>query len=120
MPHRKLTDADLLAVDVPAMLSAGLGADAGPPGTVAVAAALAAARLGTQPRSVTFLAEIIRRGGIEYAVQLAEPLPTPGQSALAHRWLAAAKPAAGDAARDEAVARWLDTVAVILAARRTA
>jgi hypothetical protein len=119
MTHPRLGDAELLALDVPALLSAGLAAGAELAGTAAVAAALDAERLGTEPRSLTFLAEIVRRGGLGYAARLAEPLPTPEQAALAAGWLAAANSAAGaDPGRDETFARWLDKVATIVAVRR--
>ncbi|MBF9133794.1 hypothetical protein I0C86_33395 [Plantactinospora sp. S1510] len=86
-----------------------------------VAGALAADRLGTRPRSLTFLAEVVRRGGTGYAVTLPEPLPTPEQTALAATWLEAvnSNPAQGPE-YDEAVARWLENVALVVAARRKA
>ena len=79
----------------------------------AVPAAIQADRAGVPPRSLSFLAEIVRRGGAGYAVQLAQPLPTAEQSALVRPWLALA--AADDA--DEPFARWLDAVAAIVDAR---
>jgi hypothetical protein len=79
----------------------------------AVPAAIQADQAGVRARSLSYLAEIIRRGGAGYAVGLAEPLPTAEQSALVRPWLALA------AARevDESFARWLDAVAVIVDAR---
>jgi hypothetical protein len=118
MAYPRLTDAELLSLDVPALLAVAFRAGTRIDGTVTVAAALAAARVGTEPRSLTFLAEIVRRGGVGYAAQLAEPLPTPAQCALAVSWLAAAGSGTGDAVRDEAVARWLDNVATVLGVRR--
>jgi hypothetical protein len=112
-------DSDLVQVDVLEALRDGLGTS-GPAhrflfGDAAIAAAIAADRLHVYPRSLTFLAEIVRRGGIRYAADLEEALPTPEQAALAHGWLDAVRdlPAA-----DDACARWLDAVAMILAARR--
>jgi hypothetical protein len=100
-----MTDDELLTIDVPAALAAGRAG-----GEVTVAAALQAERLGVLPRSLTFLAEVVRRGGLAYAIALPEPLPTPEQSALAAGWMARL-------AEDDA-ARWLDAVAAVLAIRR--
>ncbi|MEV4755245.1 hypothetical protein AB0J86_09045 [Micromonospora sp. NPDC049559] len=120
MTPGRLDETELLALDVPALLAVGLASPAGPAGNAAVAAALAAARLGTEPRSLTFLAEVVRVGGVGYAAGLAEPLPTAGQRALAASWLAAAAGVADDPDRDEVFARWLDKVATIVAVRRAA
>lgn len=79
----------------------------------AVPAAIKADQAGVLPQSLTYLAEIVRRGGAGHAVQLAEPLPTAEQSALVRPWLALA--AAADA--DKEFARWLDAVAAIIGAR---
>jgi hypothetical protein len=102
------TDEDLLAIDIVSALAGGRYS-----GEIAVAAAVRADRLGVQPRSLTFLAEIVRRGGIPYAARLPEPLPTADQSALIVPWLDAS---AGPA---DALARWLDAVAVALDGRRS-
>jgi hypothetical protein len=112
---------ELRTIDVPAALAAGLRAGGPPAGEVTVAGALAADRLGTRPRSLTFLAEVVRRGGTGYAVTLPEPLPTPEQTALAATWLEAANsnPEQGPE-YDETVARWLENVALVVAARRQA
>jgi hypothetical protein len=60
------------------------------------------------PRSVTYLAEVVRHGGLRYALQLPEPLPAP--------------PAGGDrpvvADGGRRMARWWEAVAEILAMRR--
>jgi hypothetical protein len=111
------TDQELGRLDVPALLRDGL-AGAGPArdelfrdGTVA--AAIAADRLGVLPRSLAFLAEVVRRGGVGYAAALPEPLPGAQRTALAQAWLAAAT-----GAPDDEVARWLDAVAVILGLRQ--
>jgi hypothetical protein len=92
--------------DVAALLAAERFTDA------LVPAALQADRLGVDPRSLTFLAEIVRRGGAEYAAQLPEPLPTPAQSDLVRPWLLPPE------ADDERLARWLDGVATLIEARR--
>jgi hypothetical protein len=110
-----LTDEQLAGIDVQKLIADGLRSAASARrwfADGAVAAAIQADRLEVQPRSLTFLAEIVRRGGVAYATELPEPLPTAEQSALAKRWLAAA--AEGE---DIVVARWLDAVAVILGAR---
>ena len=114
-------DADLARVDVAEALRDGLGTS-GPDhrhlfGDAAIAAAIAADRLAVYPRSLAFLAEIVRRGGIPYAADLVEALPTPAQAALAHGWLEAVRDIPG---ADESCARWLEAVATIVAARRRA
>jgi hypothetical protein len=101
------TDEQLLAIDIPAALAEGRDMT-----EAAVAAAIRADRAGVQPRSLTFLAEVVRRGGLPYAARLPEPLPTVEQSALVRPWMAAA----GE--RSDAFARWLDAVAVTVEARR--
>jgi len=111
------TDEQMASIDVPAAITAALRSPDAARQLVtggAVAAAIQADRAGVLPRSLSYLAEIVRRGGSGYAVQLPAPLPTAGQSALVRPWLARA--AAADA--DEAFARWLDAVAAIIDARR--
>ncbi|GIE75494.1 hypothetical protein Aph02nite_14440 [Actinoplanes philippinensis] len=112
------TDEDAEREDVTALLGAGRFADA------LVPAALQADRLGTHPRSLTFLAEIVRRGGCATAARLPEPLPGPDQTRLIRPWLLAAGEApppspAGPsfAAADARLARWLDGVAALIDAR---
>ena len=119
--HETRTDAELLGLDVPALLRSGLPQDPRLYAEGAIAAALAADRLGVLPRSITFLAEIVRRGGIEYALTLPEPLPEPEQAELVKSWLVAAADVrwADDFEGGDAVARWLDAVAVVLNARRS-
>jgi hypothetical protein len=126
------TDQELADLDVPALLRDGLAAGVAHSELFAdgrVAAAIAADRLGVRPRSLTFLAEVVRRGGIGYAAQLPEPLPGAECTALARAWLAAAGSVAGSAGSagsvagsdaDDRFARWLDAVAVILGVRQHA
>jgi len=102
---RVRTDDQAQSADVTALLSDGSFADA------LVPAALQAEQLGVLTRSLTFLAEIVRRGGTEYAAQLPEPLPTPEQSTLVLPWLVTG-------ADDERLARWLDGVATLIETRR--
>ncbi|MCP2328846.1 hypothetical protein HDA40_007353 [Hamadaea flava] len=119
--HVTSTDAELLGLDVPALLRDGLPRDPKLYAEGAIAAALAADRLGVLPRSITYLAEIVRRGGIAYALTLPEPLPEPEQAELVTAWLtAAAEVRWADAFEGgDAMARWLDAVAVVLSARRS-
>ncbi len=121
MTYPVIGEDDLRGIDVPSLLALGLRAGGAPVGTVAIAAALAAGDLDTQPRSLTFLAEVVRRGGTAYAAALPEPLPTPEQAALAASWLDAANSVAERGpGHDETVARWLEKVALIVASRRRA
>jgi hypothetical protein len=110
------TDEELVSVDVAAAIAEALRSPdpARHLMTVcAVPAAIQADQAGVLPRSLSYLAEIVRRGGSDYAVQLPSPLPTAEQSALIRPWLARA--AAADA--DQCFARWLDAVAAIVDAR---
>jgi hypothetical protein len=124
LPDDGHTDQELAGLDVAALLRDGLAAGANSAraelnGVGAIAAAIAADRLGVRPRSLTFLAEVVRRGGIGYAATLPEPLPGAECAALARAWLAAAAVGAGPDTHDE-LARWLDGVAVILGLRQHA
>ncbi|MGW1176505.1 hypothetical protein ACWD4P_22665 [Kitasatospora sp. NPDC002543] len=115
-------DDELRQLDVPAMLRYGL-AFAGPHrsalfGEGAIAAALAADRLGVLPRSIAFLAEVVRGGGARYAADLAEPLPGPEPARLARDWLGSAATTVTTVDGDQLLARWLDAVAEILGLRR--
>ncbi len=119
--HTPRTDDDLARMDVLAALRDGLGtvgsASRALFGDGAIAAALAADRLGVRPRSLAFLAEIVRRGGVAFAAGIEAALPATAQAALAHSWL----DAACDLPEvDEVCARWLEAVATILDARRRA
>jgi hypothetical protein len=108
------TDEELRTVDVAEAVAAALRTadparqlliNAGTP------AAVQAALAGGQPRSVRFLAEVVRRGGIGYAAGLPEPMPTPAQTAVVRPWLLVAH---GD---DRIFAGWLEAVAAIMEAR---
>ena len=120
MNRAGLVNEDQLAgVDVAALLADGLrgpGAARRVVGGCAVAAATQAGLAGVRPRSLSYLAEIVRRGGARYAARLPEPLPTPEQSALIRPWLTVA---AGADGADEPFARWLEAVAAIVDARGT-
>ena len=113
------TDLDLARVDVPAALRDGLGSTGAAHrhlfGDAAIAAALAADRLDVHPAALTFLAEIVRRGGVGYAADVEEALPREEQSALVRSWLAAVRALPSV---DDACASWLEAVAKILDVRR--
>ncbi|MGW4895476.1 hypothetical protein ACWEQL_24895 [Kitasatospora sp. NPDC004240] len=122
--HLPRGEEEMRALDVPTMLRYGL-AFPGPYrsglfGDGAVAAALAAADLGVLPRSLTFLAGVVRAGGARYAAELAEPLPGGAASRLARDWLTAAATTATTTEADQLLARWLEAVAEILGMRRAA
>lgn len=117
------SDAELATFDVPLLLRFGL-ANEGPHraarfGEGAVAAAIQADRLSVLPRSLTYLAEVARAGGIRYAAGLPEPLPGTAATSLAKDWLEAAVASMGSAGvdGDALVARWLDAVAQIVGPR---
>jgi hypothetical protein len=113
------TDAELAALDVAELLAAGLGEQAAGRGELfgdgAVAAAIALDGTDVIPRSVTFLAEVVRSGGTGYAAGLAEPLPRAEQTEVIRPWLSTAASVPG--ADDEQMARWLEAVAAVLALR---
>ncbi|MFD3616791.1 hypothetical protein ACFWWT_16430 [Streptomyces sp. NPDC058676] len=117
--HPSYTDDELAEFDVGVLLRYGLTAAPGPRRTAlfgdgAAAAAVILDRLGTQPRSVAFLAEVVRAGGLAYATELPEPLPRPEASVVVRDWLEAATQLAGGAPADETAARWLGAVATII------
>jgi hypothetical protein len=116
-----MTDDQLLAVDVAILITGGVAERSRPLfAEGAVAAAVRADAVGTLPRSLTFLAEVVRRGGLPYAAELSHPLPSSEQAQLARDWIAAAlragRPTAGAATT---FARWLDAVAAVVDSRRS-
>jgi hypothetical protein len=114
------TEQDLAVADIPAVL-ADIGAGQRASSEGAVAAAIALAGVGAFPRSLTFLAAVIRSGGLAYTLGVPELMPAPEQAAMVRTWLeAAGTDTPQPAARDDAVARWLDAVAVTLLVRRAA
>lgn len=120
-----MSDAELARLDIAAMLAEGLSGtneDARRRlfGVGAVGAAVVLDRIGTIPRSLTFLAEIVRAGGARYAAGLAEPLPAPAQTDTIRPWLTSATEIAFTVSTDDNLARWLGTVATVLALRITA
>jgi hypothetical protein len=119
--HLTLSDAELVDLDIGALLRDGLPHDPRVFADAAIAAAIALDSLDIAPRSLTFLAEIVRRGGVAFAAKLPEPLPTPESAELAKQWLQAASEVEW---RDlfeggNVMARWLDAVALVLNARRS-
>ncbi|MFF2215421.1 hypothetical protein [Streptomyces antibioticus] len=143
--HPGHTEDELAGLDIPALLRYGLTAAPGPLrtslfGDGAVGAAVLLDRLDTEPRSVAYLAEVVRAGGVRAAADLPEPLPRPEAAALARDWLEAAASApqgpapqspapqgpapqgtsTQDPATDDTAARWLHAVATIIEVRRRA
>ncbi|WP_255951268.1 hypothetical protein [Streptomyces odontomachi] len=118
------SDAELAELDVPMLLRYGLTAEQPSPlrtalyGDGAVGAAVVLDRLGTQPRSVAFLAETVRAAGLAAAVELPAPLPHPEAAATVRPWLEAAASLAGGIGTDESTARWLKAVAAIIELRQ--
>ncbi|MEV5338640.1 hypothetical protein AB0K93_09155 [Streptomyces sp. NPDC052676] len=118
------TDDELAALDIAALLRHGLTATRGSLrtslfGDGAVGAAVLLDRLGTEPRSVAFLAETVRAGGVAHALTLPEPLPRPEAAGLVRGWLESAATLAGGVPADDTTARWLRAVASILELRRS-
>ncbi|MCX4583983.1 hypothetical protein [Streptomyces sp. NBC_01481] len=87
-------------------------------GDGAIAAAVTLDRLGVLPRSVAYVAKIVRAGGLSYAAGLPEPLPSTAASAHLRDWLETAAQAAGTPDDEARAARWLDTVAKLIGLRR--
>jgi len=85
----------------------------------AAAATLALDREQTIPRSLTFVADIVRAGGTRYASELTEPLPTAAQIDTIRPWLLAAAEVAATPQEDDLFADWLDAVAAMIALRMT-
>jgi hypothetical protein len=117
------TDAELAELDIPALLRAGLTEESEHRtlfGEGAVGAAVVLDRLHVIPRSLTYLASVVRAGGVGAAAGLAEPLPETGQTDAIRPWLSTAAEAVSTVDGDEDVARWLEAVATIVSARLTA
>ncbi|MGX1671254.1 hypothetical protein [Streptomyces sp. NPDC055400] len=114
-------DEVLAATDVPTLLRHGLARDTFRTalfGDGAIAAAVTLDRLGVVPRSVTYVAEIVRAGGLAYTAALPEPLPSREASAYLRDWLETAAQAVQAPGDETRAARWLETVAQIVAMRR--
>ncbi len=122
-PAAGRTDDELAQSDLPAMLRYGLSF-AGSHRTAlfgdgAVGAAVLLDRLGIPPRSVAFLAKVVRSGGVRYAAELPEPVPGDSVSAMVRTWLETADTVVTGPDGDEDTARWLEAVAELLALRLT-
>jgi hypothetical protein len=118
----EISESELAELDIAALLRAGLGGDDSRItlfGDGAVGAAVVLDRLHVVPRSLTYLAEVVRAGGVRAAVALPEPLPHADHAAVIRPWLAAAADTVSTVDGDEDVARWLEAVATLIAARIT-
>ncbi|AZQ35818.1 hypothetical protein EJ357_21905 [Streptomyces cyaneochromogenes] len=120
-PAPRTDDELIAATDIGTLLLYGLTRDAFHTalfGDGAVAAAVTLDRLGVLPRSVAFLADTVRAGGVRYVAELSEPLPSPEASQVLRGWLRTAADVAAGPDAENRVARWLDTVAELIGARR--
>ncbi|MCT4353424.1 hypothetical protein M5362_09830 [Streptomyces sp. Je 1-79] len=113
------TDDELAQLEITVLLRYGLAAEPGSRRTAlfgdgAAAAAVILDRLGTEPRSVAFLADTVRAGGLARAVELPEPLPRREAAVLVREWLRAAAELVGGPAVDDTAATWLRAVATII------
>ncbi|MGV9576277.1 hypothetical protein ACWDRZ_06380 [Streptomyces sp. NPDC003509] len=105
-------------LDITVLLRYGLTAEPGARRTAlfgdGAAAAVVLDRLGTEPRSVAFLADTVRAGGLARAAELPEPLPDRDAAVLVREWLLAGTELAGGIAADDAAATWLRAVATVI------
>ncbi|MYX97888.1 hypothetical protein GT045_24530 [Streptomyces sp. SID486] len=113
------TDDELARLDITVLLRDGLTAGPGPRRTAlfgdgAAAAAVVLDRLGTEPRSVAFLADTVRAAGLARAVELPEPLPRREAADVVGEWLRAGAVLAGGVETDDTAATWLHAVATII------
>lgn len=116
------TDDELRQLDFAALLRFGLPAKgrmrAALFGEGIVGAAVTLDRLGVFPRSVSFLAKVVRSGGVAYAAELDAPLPGEEPTRTARDWLVSASAVARTVDDDETVARWFEAVSAVMALRR--
>ncbi|WP_254709499.1 hypothetical protein [Streptomyces lunaelactis] len=113
------TDDELARLDITVLLRYGLAAEPGTRRTAlfgdgAAAAAVILDRLGTEPRSVAFLADTVRAGGLARAAELPEPLPRREAAVLVREWLRAGTELVGGIPADDTAATWLRAVATII------
>lgn len=117
------TDDELATLDVAALLRYGIGFGGSHRTTLfgdgAVSAAVVLDRQGVLPRAVAFLATVVRSGGTGYAATLPEPVPGDAASQLVRGWLQSAAPLVRTVDGDQDVARWLESVAALMALRLT-
>ncbi|MFJ4840829.1 hypothetical protein [Streptomyces sp. NPDC088746] len=119
------TDDELALLDIPVLLRYGLTAGPGHRRTAlfgdgAAAAAVVLDRLGTEPRSVAFLADTVRAGGLAHAAELPEPLPGREAAVLVREWLLAGTELVGGVAADDTAATWLRAVATVIELKQLA
>ncbi|WP_327351729.1 hypothetical protein [Streptomyces sp. NBC_01304] len=117
------TDDESALIDPAMLLRYGLGAE-GPHRTVlfgdgAIGAAVVLDRLGVQPRSIAFLAKVVRSGGVRYTARLPELLPGQEAADLVRGWLESAATVARPVEGDDVTARWLESVSELIGLRRT-
>ncbi|MFE3886071.1 hypothetical protein ACFXPQ_24720 [Streptomyces lydicus] len=117
------TDGELATLDVTALLRYGIGFGGSHRtalfGDGAVGAAVVLDRQGVLPRAVAFLAGVVRSGGTGYAAALPEPVPGGAAAALVRGWLESAASVVRTVDGDQEVARWLESVAALMALRLT-
>jgi hypothetical protein len=118
-----MTDDDSARLDTAVLLRYGINSE-GPHRTTlfgdgAVGAAVTLDRLGVLPRSVAFLAKVVRSGGVGYAAGLPELLPGQVATDVVRGWLESAATVARPVDGDETTARWLESVAELIGLRRT-
>ncbi|PBC80925.1 hypothetical protein SAMN05216511_6444 [Streptomyces sp. KS_16] len=117
------TDDELATLDITALLRYGIGFGGSHRtalfGDGAVGAAVVLDRQGVLPRAVAFLAEIVRSGGTGYAAALPEPVPGDAAAQLVCGWLQSAASVVRTVEGDQDVARWLESVAALMALRLT-
>ncbi|MGW1793798.1 hypothetical protein ACWCO0_03450 [Streptomyces tubercidicus] len=110
-------------LDVTALLRYGIGFGGAHRTTLfgdgAVGAAVVLDRQGVLPRAMAFLAEIVRSGGTTYAAALPEPVPGEAAAQLVRGWLQSAASVVRTVEGDQDVARWLQSVAALMALRLT-
>lgn len=122
-PPPSRTDDELAMLDVTALLRYGIGFGGAHRTTLfgdgAVGAAVVLDRQGVLPRAMAFLAEIVRSGGTTYAAALPEPVPGEAAAQLVRGWLQSAASVVRTVEGDQDVARWLQSVAALMALRLT-
>lgn len=117
------TDDELATLDVTALLRYGIGFGGTHRtalfGDGAVGAAVVLDRQGVLPRAVAFLAGVVRSGGTGYAAALPEPVSGDAAAQLVRGWLQSAASVVHAVEGDQDVARWLESVAALMALRLT-
>jgi hypothetical protein len=116
-------DADVLDLDVEAAVTRGISWTGAARDAlfreVAIAASWQAQQLDVGPYPLTFLARYVRAAGVRGALELPEPLIGAERAELVRGWLSAGITAEPVPADDDLFAQWIDTVAMLLAVRRS-